>query len=183
MLNLIAVRHAEVIETGICYGRLEMETEAKEGAREHLHSELKRLVAARCCTLWTSPSGRCLREALAVGNALKLIPQIDQRLYEIAFGAWEGAKWSDLESKDEFKVWMANWQEAAPPGGESLGKLAKRVGEWLVQLPSDSVHIVITHAGVIRQLHVRLGSLDWPAAMRLPVPHLTPIAWNLSASK
>lgn len=181
-MKLIAVRHAEVIDTGICYGRLELKTRAKRSVREQLHREIGVLVAHHPCTLWSSPSERCLREATLAGVALNATPQVDLRLTEIAFGEWEGQKWSDLETLAEFKEWMTNWQEAIPPGGESLSDLTKRVTDWRTHLASDSIHVVFTHAGVIRQLHVSLGELDWPSAMSLPVPHLTPIIWNGSTS-
>jgi alpha-ribazole phosphatase len=183
-MKLIAIRHAEVVDTGICYGRLDVPTQASPNERKALLHELKRLIGATPCVIWSSPSERCSADAHALGTLINVIPRLDARLYEIAFGKWEGELWSDLETQGEFKEWMLNWQTATPPDGECLRDLSQRVSDWLAQLPylaqlpSDTTHVVFTHAGVIRQLHVSLTSLDWQDAMRLPVPYLTPILWN-----
>ncbi len=120
--------------------------------------------------VYTSPLVRCLGLAQRLAAALRLKCVVNENLRELEFGAFTGKTFAELEEQREFAHYMANWQTVAPPGGELLAEFEAR----LRNLRFDgAAPLVVTHAGVIRGMHVLQRDLDWPTAMQLPVPHLT----------
>jgi broad specificity phosphatase PhoE len=103
----------------------------------------------------SSPLQRA-RETMEIMRApLGLPPQpyaTDDRLLEIAYGAWEGWTLPEIETRmpglleeRERDKW-----DFAPPGGESYRELTARVGEWYASLTHDTV--VAAHGGGVRAL-------------------------------
>jgi len=99
---------------------------------------------------------------------------IDERLWEISYGRWEGRSWRDLEQSENafFLSWMQNWQNVAPPEGESVAMLEARVRAWWQSLTSTCNHWLIGHAGVMKALGVIVEAMSWEVAMAMPVEHL-----------
>ncbi len=98
-----------------------------------------------------------------VRAALGLDPvqyQLDDRLKEIHYGAWEG--FTDVELADRepqlFAQRQADIWQFVVPDGESYALLSERVGEWLTTL--DQPTLVIAHGGVGRVLRHRLLGID-----------------------
>jgi probable phosphoglycerate mutase len=78
--------------------------------------------------------------------------ETDDRLLEIAYGAWEGWTLPEIEARTprilterERDKW-----DFAPPGGESYRQLTARIGEWYASLKHDTV--VAAHGGGVRAL-------------------------------
>jgi broad specificity phosphatase PhoE len=78
--------------------------------------------------------------------------QIDDRLLEISYGAWEGLTLPEIEvrmpgmlAERERDKW-----DFAPPDGESYRELTARIGEWFASLTRDAV--VAGHGGGVRAL-------------------------------
>jgi alpha-ribazole phosphatase len=162
------VRHGAVAADGICYGQLDLVTvEPAQVCAQALLSE-------PASEVWSSPLRRCAETAKCLADAWGVALHLDPRLMELSFGEWEGNRWAELEQSDasRLQVWMANWQEMAPPGGETLAQLEHRVKEVWAEIPDDA--LVVTHAGVIRCLKVFAGS-EWATAMQQKVPHLQPL--------
>ncbi|HEY0138799.1 MAG TPA: histidine phosphatase family protein, partial [Nannocystis sp.] len=87
MSLLWAIRHAPVQAVGLCYGRSDVET-----AIGH-DTAAARVLAYGPWSLdrvWSSPSARCHEPAARIAAALAVPLVIDERLYELDFGAWEG---------------------------------------------------------------------------------------------
>jgi alpha-ribazole phosphatase len=84
--------------------------------------------------------------------------RVDARLLEIHYGAWQGRAWTAIEQEDgeRFADFMQHWQHAAPPGGEGLRDLERRVASWYVELGAGD-HLLVAHAGVVRALRVLIG--------------------------
>jgi broad specificity phosphatase PhoE len=120
--------------------------------------------------VYSSPLVRCLGLAQGVAAALQVKCVVNENLREMEFGAFEGKTFVELERLPEFADYMANWQTVAPPGGELLAAFETRLQGLYF---SGATPLVVTHAGVIRGMHVLRRSIDWPTAMQLPVPHLT----------
>ena len=178
MSALWAVRHAAVDAAGLCYGRSEVASLLSDEAAA------ARILALGTCPIaqvWSSPSARCRGPAEQLAAVVGAALTIDERLYELDFGAWEGQRWDALASTDPaaLRRWTDNWQTAAPPGGETVADLEQRVRAWWAALAHDRDHLLIAHAGVIRALRVIAGA-DWPTAMALEIPHLTPHRFVLS---
>ena len=172
-----AVRHAPVRAAGLCYGRSEVPPAL---APELAAARVLALGTWSIGQVWSSPSARCREPAAHIAAALGASLVIDERLYELDFGAWEGRSWEELHESDgvAFAHWSADWLHAAPPGGETVAQLEGRVRAWQAELRRDQDHLLLAHAGVIRALQVIAGG-QWPAAMATAIEHLAPHRFTL----
>lgn len=153
-MSLILLRHTRPAGAdGICYGRTDLlpdDSFDTEVAR--LRTELPEVAR-----ILTSPLTRCLRLAQALGAARSLSPQIDDRLVEMDFGAWEGLSW-DAIARAELDAWAADFMHARPHGGESVTDLGTRATKALRAAAADGVPtLVVTHAGIIKAALVAAG--------------------------
>lgn len=123
--------------------------------------------------VWSSDLRRAVRTARLAGFE----PRRDRRLREISFGRLEGASWAHLEART--KDALLRFEGFAPPGGESLTDLRRRVLGFLAEL-SPGRHLVFAHGGVIRMLTRDVGydaflptgsvaALDWTGRRLLSV--------------
>ena len=134
------VRHPAVDAAGRCYGRTDVAL-ADPHAAAGLAGRLARLGGA----VWTSPSARCRDVAAWLGPH-----QVDPRLMELDFGAWEGQPW-DAVPRPALDEWAADPWRFAPPGGESGAALVSRARAFHLDLPRGD-HIVISHGGPLKVL-------------------------------
>ena len=87
-MRLHLIRHPKpLIESGICYGRLDCPAEDVPSVADTLLAELPQGLP-----VWTSPLRRCHELA----TYLHARPMIDDRLAEMHFGEWEGRRWDDI---------------------------------------------------------------------------------------
>jgi len=150
-VQVFLIRHPRpLIAAGICYGRLDVTGEDPQDAAERLRPLLPAGIP-----VVSSP----LQRARHLAEALHPAPQIDARLAEIDFGAWEGRPWSEIE-RTHLDAWAADVLDFTPPGGESAAQLQARAVECASGLRGEAVTL-ITHGGVMRAL---LG--HW---LRLPI--------------
>ncbi|XYH95702.1 histidine phosphatase family protein [Sorangium sp. So ce1128] len=188
--GLIAFRHAPVPLSGVCYGRLdvaaELSTEAVATAIERALDDL----GLRPRAIWSSPLSRCAGPAAELAARLGAPHAVDERLLEIAYGAWEGRAWSDIERDDPlaYAAWLDGWERVGPPGGESAVEVEARVRSFWRALGATGgsgasgdvmepvgarPHLLVAHAGVLRALRVVAHGASWLEAMSAPAPHLT----------
>jgi alpha-ribazole phosphatase len=98
---------------------------------------------------------------------------VDARLSELSFGEWEGRPYAVLESDPAFRAWMQSWRTAAPPGGERLDELLRRVGDWHAEVRArGEAAVAITHAGVIRALRSEARGGSYEEVLSEAVEHL-----------
>lgn len=181
-LRLTLLRHAPVVglAPGVCYGALDLSAD-EPATLAAAQSVAPQLPAST--PVWTSSRRRtrALGEAIARLRPDLPAPQVDPRLDEMDFGAWEGQAWSALPAS-AFDAWMTDFAHHRVGGGESVAQLLDRVAQALAALADPArtpasaevaaVHALwITHAGVIRAVHHLLGAgaripadaSDWPA--------------------
>jgi alpha-ribazole phosphatase len=100
-----------------------------------------------------SPLRRCTALAAAVLERLPHLgpAQVDARLAEMDFGAWEGRPW-DAIGREPFDAWLADFADArAGTDGESTRAFMSRVGAaWDAWRASGRDAVWVTHAGVMR---------------------------------
>jgi alpha-ribazole phosphatase len=169
-------RHAPVAVEGVCYGRLDLPAAAPAAeVAKILEAGLPEASRALpgAATIWSSPARRCREPAEQLARALGLVHRESADLHELAFGAWEGRRWDDLEREEgeALSRWMADWQAQTPPRGETVAQLESRVARWAHAL-GEGAQLLVAHAGVVRALDVVLGGYTWPDAMARTVPHL-----------
>ncbi|VVE57232.1 Phosphoserine phosphatase 1 [Pandoraea anhela] len=163
------------VASDVCYGRADVPpVEARllpeiRGMVSRLHDVLE---GRRPTAIHSSPLQRARRAAQAMAGELGLSLQIDARLAEMDFGAWEMRRWDDID-RTALDAWAADVCGFTPPGGECARDVLRRMDAWARALRSsathDDVHLVVAHAGPIR--------LHTATALRLPTTAC--LAWTL----
>jgi alpha-ribazole phosphatase len=159
-VQLFLIRHpAPEVAPGICYGRTDLALAADVAAaatriRPHLPQGLP---------VYSSPLRRCRELAAALHPA----PRHDDRLMEMHFGDWEMQPWTHIQ-RAAIDGWAADPLGYAPPGGESVGELQRRVNGFLDEIAAQGIEraVLVTHAGVMKVLVGRVRALparEWMA--------------------
>lgn len=103
--------------------------------------------------VWGSDLLRC-RQTASV-----LFPNADYRadtdLRECNFGEWEMKTYEELKNDPQYRNWIDDPYSVAPPGGESLCQLAKRIERSMRKLADGNEFTIIMHGGPIRYLVAR----------------------------
>lgn len=166
-MTLWLVRHARpLIQSGICYGALDMDAdpEATRIAAQRLALELPLGVPVQ-----VSPLRRCQQLAQALGELRgDLRFQTDPRLREMDFGTWEGVAWADIP-RAAIDAWTTDFSTHRFGGKESANDVLARIASAWDELPQSGDTLWITHSGVA-QAAVLLGqgvrhieqAKDWP---------------------
>lgn len=167
MTRLYLVRHPPVaVPDGVCYGATDVAL--APGWREGAERSIARIDAEdrACARVVASPLSRCTEPASVLGRAVRT----DPRLRELDFGDWELRSWAEI-GRPALDAWARDLLEHAPPGGEALGALDARAGEFLAGLRGDGVEsaIAFTHAGVIRCILARVLGVGPERAFRIAV--------------
>ncbi len=167
--DVIFLRHPrpEVV-AGICYGRMDLAAGPEAGAE---------IAAALAATppvgrVVASPARRCrgLAEALAARAGVAL--ELDERLWEMDFGAWEGMSWDAIRRADS-DPWAADPWTIAPPGGETFAAVHARVAAVLAGAGPGTA--LVCHAGPIRAARMMLTGASLAAVVAEPVPYAAPL--------
>ena len=159
-MQLFLIRHpAPEVAPGICYGRTDLALAADvAAAAARIRSQVPADLA-----VYSSPLRRCRELAATLHPA----PRHDDRLMEMHFGDWEMQPWKHIQ-REAIDGWAADPLGYAPPGGESVGGLQRRVHEFLDELVSQDIDraLLVTHAGVMKVLVGRVRALparEWMA--------------------
>lgn len=156
-MPVILLRHTRpAIDTGICYGRSDLDPgpdfEAAAAAVVDSLPAVARVV--------TSPLRRCRLLAERIVAARNLALAEDARIIEIDFGSWERVPWAAIP-RLELAAWAADFHGARPHGGENLTMLAERVSAALADTPaSDPPTLWVCHSGVARAACAVLGRAE-----------------------
>jgi alpha-ribazole phosphatase len=152
-MNLWLVRHARpLVAPAICYGQLDIAADTE--ATRQCAQALARILPPGI-SVTSSPLQRCEQLAQALrGLRPDLACETDSRLQEMDFGQWEGRGWADI-AKHELDDWTASFaSHAVGLTGESVTRFMARVGSAFDALPQGGDSLWITHAGVIRAVHL-----------------------------
>jgi probable phosphoglycerate mutase len=121
-----------------------------------------------------SPLRRTRETAEVVAESLGLGVRVDDGWTEVSFGAWDGLTAAEVADRwpEEHRAWLAS-TSVAPPGGDSLDDLTRRVrvarDRLLARSPRRRV-LVVTHASPIKAMVC--DALGAPAR----------VAWRLDSS-
>ncbi|MHA1599273.1 MAG: histidine phosphatase family protein [Alphaproteobacteria bacterium] len=124
----------------------------------------------------SSPLGRAWQSAVIVAEALgheAFRIAIEPRLKEIAYGAYEGLTFAEVEHAEP-GVWerrrLDEWL-FRPPGGENYAELSARVAPWL-HAQSEQTHlIVVCHGGTSRVIRGLYADLAPEKTVELTLAH------------
>jgi len=152
--RLVLLRHAKTVARhGLAIGQFDVPLSASG-----------KVDAARAARLWTgavperivaSDLSRTVETARALAKVFTRPVSLDPAWREIAYGEWEGRRFSDLEREDRERLhrWYHDWRTHPPPGGESWLMLKQRIRSALAALAKvdqAGTILVVTHAGPIR---------------------------------
>ena len=163
---------------GRCIGRTDVAVDPRRAKRlaHRLRQQARRHGLPRVA--WVSP----LQRAAAVGAWLRRWGwrvQVDVRLAELDFGAWDGRPWSEVPWS-EVEAWQQDLLHHAPGGGESLLQLAARVQAFARDAPPGPCQLV-SHGGWVHALLHAPPGLQTLAAAAWPAPprhgSLTRVRW------
>lgn len=173
-LQLWMWRHPRPIgAAGCCIGRTDLEVERRRAKRlaHRITAAARREGLPR--EVWTSPARRCAE----VGRHLRhggFVHRIDERLWELDFGAWDGQPWATI-GWPEVAQWEADFAHHRPGGGESLAMLIERARGFLAERASSGAGpvLIVGHAGWIGAMGVDAGvapgvapcAAGWPRAI------------------
>jgi probable phosphoglycerate mutase len=148
MIPLLVIRHGATDWNDARRIQGRTDRPLSEAARRELNNV--RLPAewgqARCLA---SPLRRCMETATGLG----LTAQPEARLTEMAWGAWEGRRLSELREElgDAMRENEKRGLDFRPPGGESPRDVQARLRPLLAGLTERTVFV--THKGVLRALY------------------------------
>jgi len=99
----------------------------------------------------SSPLLRTRQTAEAIAEVAGVAVEIDDRFIELDYGEWDQRPLGDI-SVEQWAAWRAD-VDFAPPGGESLATLGRRVRSALDELaadPPERTVVVVTHVSPIK---------------------------------
>jgi len=127
-------------------------------------------------TVISSPLRRCLSFASAWSQEQQSEVIVESSWKEIDFGEWEGKPAEEINrlQPGALEEYYANPADFTPPHAESYIDFSHRVqqawGSLLTHYSGQDV-LVVTHAGVIRQLLSTLFAIPVQNSFQIEVPH------------
>lgn len=174
--RLFLVRHGEPEEWArrVCCGRLDPELSAL--GLEQARRAASTLAAGGIDALYSSPSRRALETARVIGRAAGGDVRVDERLYEIDFGEFEGLTFEQAERRypEAFRAWVSSPGTVRFPGGESWDDLRARVlpaVEAICTRQKGERVAIVAHAGVVRVILADVLGASAGACFRIAVDH------------
>ncbi|SEM69209.1 histidine phosphatase family protein [Lihuaxuella thermophila] len=176
-MQLIWLRHGETDEnaSGRYLGHRDVPLNQKgsiQAERLALH-----LTAFPVDRVYTSDLLRARQTARVFLRRFPHLPCLEsENLRELSFGDWEGCTYHEISAKnpEHVRQWLSNPFQVAPPAGESLREMDKRLSRWLKQVEERHAGeriAVFTHGGPIRWFLAKLVYRDWAAFWKPSVPH------------
>jgi len=173
-LRFFLVRHGETAENArMRYLGTRDEPLTENGMRQALQvaDVLSQLPIA---VIISSPMRRAADTAAPIQKSCGVELRLDRRLAEGSFGRWEGlsrAEVLDLGNPDA--ELLARWESdpsCAPPGGESINDVQKRVIRLVEELKEEfagSSVVLVSHVGPIKALLAAALGVSPQASRRL----------------
>jgi broad specificity phosphatase PhoE len=134
------------------------------------------LSAERVARVVSSPLRRAQQTAETIAAAHDLPVELDDRLIELDYGIWDGVAMGDV-SADDWARWRTD-PSFAPPGGESLVEVTKRVVSFCQDALTDEIVVAVSHVSPIKAAVCWALGADESASwrMHLAVASLTRVA-------
>lgn len=173
-MNIYLLRHGETEENKNKYYYGKLNVELNETGKLQAEKAGEMLKGIKFDSIYISERKRTRETALlALGNKQHKFME-DSRINEINFGEFEGKNYKEIQEKYplEYEEWNNNWQQFAPPGGESYQTFYLRVESFikdLLEIDNENI-LIVTHGGVVRSIYCYVlgGNLDfyWKFASR-----------------
>lgn len=113
----------------------------------------------------SSPLLRARQTAEPIGEACGVPVEVDDRLIEIDWGAWEGRATGSLAKSDVDRL---RAEDGTAPEGESLDSLSQRVESFCrEQLDQDGLIVAVSHVSPIKAAAAWAMGVDGTVAWRM----------------
>lgn len=124
----------------------------------------------------SSPLSRCADFALAWARDHQTSVAIEPAWAELDFGDWDGLSAAQIteNNPDALKAFYERPLDNTPPNGESYRHFSiriRRAWDALLDRHAGQRVLVVTHAGVIRNLYAQLLSMPPQRSFQIDVPH------------
>ena len=163
MTTLLLVRHGETDWNRDQRWQGHSDTSLNEVGREQARALAETL--DRPDRIYSSDLARARETAEIIGEHVGVPIEVDPRLRERRFGAWEGLTAAEIEER--FAADLARWRSGEGPGAsdaEDFTAFAARVGSFVDELlarhPDERV-LIVAHGGTIRVIHALVSGLDY----------------------
>lgn len=165
--RILLIRHGETDWNAARRWQGFAETELNVSGHAQAQALARYLAGRPITALYTSDLLRAQQTAAAVGAALKLIPQVDERWREIHVGGFQGLTTAEVEQRfpGQLAARQADLWGFAHPDGESWRDLqARAYTAWqaVVETAPGPEAAVFSHGGTIKALLGRLLGEDDP---------------------
>ncbi len=158
-MAIFLIRHTRVnVSKGVCYGQADVEL-APDNITDFEQIK-ENIPLGDHVEYFSSPLKRCALLAQYFSNQVCY----SDDLKELNFGSWELKKWESIP-ESELNTWMNDYINTAPPGGEKMADMIRRVQRFMSGINnSDSHKVIVTHAGVCKivlGMHHQRPVKDW----------------------
>lgn len=155
-LEIIVIRHAEPELKGLYIGA-GSDPALSQAGREQAGRLAEQLEQSAPEVIIASPQQRAVQSARPLARRLGKDIVCMAEFSEIRFGDWEGLHWTEIQRRfpKEWTHWLKAPWLTAPPGGETLKDLHRRVTSSLIKILNhykQTPIVVFSHAGPIRSI-------------------------------
>ncbi|TWE08061.1 alpha-ribazole phosphatase/probable phosphoglycerate mutase [Neobacillus bataviensis] len=158
-MRIIIVRHGETNENAAKRYLGHYDAELNQHGQQQLRSlseTLKRTETQPITAIYSSDLVRAVESAQIIGNEFQIQPIPVFALRELHFGDFDCKTYEEIRQKDPERLekWILNPYMVAPPNGETLLQLGKRVDDWwetilTTEQPTGTI-VIVSHGGPIR---------------------------------
>ncbi|WP_207101105.1 histidine phosphatase family protein [Paracoccus shandongensis] len=175
------VRHGSHDDLGTWLSGRTRDIALNAGGRAETAALAQRLARRGVAAIATSPRRRTAETAAILGQGLGLAPMQADALDEIDFGAWSGARFSDLDADPAWRHWNAARATAPTPGGETMGAAVARAVAHLDGLAEQGGGPVlcVSHCDVIRGVVAHALGLSLDNILRFEIAPAS-ISWVMA---
>ena len=110
-----------------------------------------------------------------LADAAQATLTVDERLWEMDMGAWEGQLWSKIDRR-ESDPWARDALNLPTPGGEAFVDVIARVKAVLAGI--DGPACIVAHAGPIRAARMILTGASFEEVFAEQVPFAQPLTFD-----
>jgi len=154
-LRVFVIRHGEstwVRERRFAGSR---DVPLTDTGRRQCAAVARALAATGVAAVYASPLERARASAELIAEPHRLPVRIVPAFAEMAFGAWEGLTRDEIRARfpEGWEQWRSAPHLCAPLGGETVSKVAERVGAGLTELQqahADQTIVLVSHSIVMR---------------------------------
>ena len=174
--RLLLVRHGRTAYNAKLRFMGQLDIPMDETGRAQVHAVARRLASESPAAIYSSELVRARETAIAIQAEIASAPplRVEPRLTEGHFGDWQGQTYPDIrvQDADHLARWEADRLNVAPPNGETLPDIARRVEAAYRDICSahpDETVIIAAHGGSLQVLIVLALGLPLEAYWKVDV--------------